>query len=324
MIRGRNLNTFNSLLLNGLKNNFKYNNNKIIKSQTFLNNEIINRSFSTNTTTTKNTNTNLKPGESEESMMAEVLLSKKKNASYESLFSKRLQDRSIRPEESLKIIESFLEQPENSNQNPFNLIFLDNTLYKTLQQFPLKVMDYFRNDKPFNKKKLRQILKENFIKLLSAIQNNDIDTINSYKYDDSHFIMETVRDLFYTFKKHSKIDFSNTTYLSIDPIIYKLKNVGSDFDAIVAYYLEISVPQIDGSTKNEKYVAYVLWRGTFEEVSEQEKDILKDPSKINFETKLSWKVGKLYVPLAINEINDQRYKEVITDLLKELNSKKVK
>ncbi|KAM9960320.1 hypothetical protein ACTFIW_009449 [Dictyostelium discoideum] len=255
-------------------------------------------------------------------------LKEQRISQYDALFKTKLKDKEIRPKETLEFYKLLLNSPTFSNEisvSPFDHLFLERSLIPTIAYIPLKILSNFKNLKPLKKNKLDQSFKENFIKLITAIQNNDIRTMTEMKHDQSHFMMETSRDLFHTFKEMGYDSAEKSSYQSIEPVILKFEPIIPFFDAIVNYYITISTPQPDGTKTTKKYFSTVLWRGSFPELAPGEKDPLINEKTVDFESKLIWKVGKIFVPNELSEVQtDRSNKRLLKSIENDLNKIKNK
>ncbi|EAL72868.1 hypothetical protein DDB_G0271036 [Dictyostelium discoideum AX4] len=145
------------------------------------------------------------------------------------------------------------------------------------------------------------------------------------KHDQSHFMMETSRDLFHTFKEMGYDSAEKSSYQSIEPVILKFEPIIPYFDAIVNYYITISTPQPDGTKTTKKYFSTILWRGSFPELAPGQKDPLIDEKTVDFESKLIWKVGKIFVPNELSEVQtDRSNKRLLKSIENDLNKIKNK
>ncbi|KAN0033786.1 hypothetical protein ACTFIV_000254 [Dictyostelium citrinum] len=245
---------------------------------------------------------------------------------YNALFKTKLKDKEIRPKETLEFYKFLLEDnPTNINFTPFDHLFLERSLIPNISYIPLKILSHFKNIKPLNRNKLNQSFKENFIKLITAIQNNDIKTMTEMKYDQSHFMMETTRDLFHTFREMGYDSAEKSSYQSIEPVILKFEPIIPYFDAIVNYYITISTPQHDGTKTTKNYLSTILWRGSFPELAPGEKDPFMDKKTIDFESNLTWRVGKIFVPSELSEVQtDRSNKRLLKSIENDLNKKNKK
>ncbi|KYQ96779.1 hypothetical protein DLAC_11573 [Tieghemostelium lacteum] len=237
---------------------------------------------------------------------------------YNQKFQNDLVNVKLRKEQIIEEIEKgikneTLQKEKPDSANPFNLLFIKRGGLASLLYYPSKLQSLFKSYKPLEKSKLTQIMKDNFFQLYSALENNDIDTLSKLKFDESHFIFETCRDLFHTFRTHSiKYQFK---YDSVEPVIAKFVVNLPYFDALVFYYIDAEVTLPDGTKKKEKYVSTILWRGQFPESNEpsksteqNEKEQLpqSNKQKVDFVKNITWRVGELFISNELSYIHDLR------------------
>ncbi|GAM25783.1 hypothetical protein SAMD00019534_089580 [Acytostelium subglobosum LB1] len=201
--------------------------------------------------------------------------------------------------------------------NPYTYLFPQRTFAMDLAYTPLKLRSMWKSMIPFKRDKLEKRLLANFHRLISSIENNDIEALNDMRLDGTQMAIESFRDVFHTLRAE-KINYT-FTMRDVRVVIDHVEPSLPFFLANALYFIdgEFRLPDLDDKPVQVSFFTPIVWLSKFPELAE---DDLRPLEQINFDTEVEWKPSRIDMIGVVREIADARV-AVIMQKLKEVQKR---